>query len=258
MSEFIKVAAFSVIALLAFPLYAQFGLPPVIPPRGMAPPPGAAELGRWVYETKGACAVCHNRLLGRAPDLGDAPARARAALADAAYSGSAMSEREYLIESLVAPSAYVVPGFGRPGTHDRESPMPSARANEMRLTDEEIEAVVDFMMPGGADAAASPRAPAATAAEAFVIHGCHACHAHPLIAQGAGTGPDLAHAGAMARERLGDDKARAFIRESIISPNAVIADGYEPDVMPGDYADKVDPGELALMVEAIVSAGETP
>ncbi|MBI4828963.1 MAG: hypothetical protein HY804_09180, partial [Nitrospinae bacterium] len=170
----------------------------------------------------------------------------------------AANEREYLRESLVAPSAYVVPGFGRPGTHDRESPMPSALSNQMMLTGEEIESVIGYMLSGMAGAAPATRAPAATAAEAFVIHGCHACHAHPLIAQGADTGPDLARSGAAALNRLGHAKAREFIRESIVSPNAVIADGYEPDVMPGDYADKVDPLELELMVEAIAAGGGTP
>ena len=156
MSEFFKVAAFSLLTLLTFSLYAQFGLPPVIPPRGTAAPPGAAELGRWVYETKGACGVCHNRLLGRAPDLADAAARARAALADPMYKGRATNEREYLLESLVEPSAYVVPGFGRPGTHDHESTMPSALSNQMMLTGEKIESVIGYMLSGMAGAAPAP------------------------------------------------------------------------------------------------------
>lgn len=66
--------------------------------------------------TKAGCAVCHtipgiagaDGRVGPRLVLGTTGARR---LADPAYTGSAGTVREYIVESILSPGAYVVPGF---------------------------------------------------------------------------------------------------------------------------------------------------
>ncbi len=60
-----------------------------------------------------------------------------------AFSGSgiATSALEYLAESNVCPSCYVVPGYGSRGTDDRESPMPAVHKPPISLTIDEMIAI---------------------------------------------------------------------------------------------------------------------
>ena len=51
-------------------------------------------------------------------------------------------------------------------------------------------------------------------------------------------GPDLDNVAADAK-KAGEDPA-AYVKESIVDPNKVIASGYAKDVMPGDF------GKLAV------------
>ncbi len=61
-------------------------------------------------------------------------------------SGIATSAIEYLAESNVCPSCFVVPGFGYKGTQDRESPMPEVHKGSIRLTVEEMIAIDTWML----------------------------------------------------------------------------------------------------------------
>jgi cytochrome c oxidase subunit 2 len=54
------------------------------------------------------------------------------------------------------------------------------------------------------------------------------------------TGPNL-------DESLQGKNAR-FIRESIVNPDAEIAEGFQPGLMPKDYGDKLSDQELADLV----------
>ena len=40
------------------------------------------------------------------------------------------------------------------------------------------------------------------------------------------------------------DKDEAFIRESIVDPNKVIADGFQADVMPPNYGETLQPAQI--------------
>jgi cytochrome c oxidase subunit 2 len=64
----------------------------------------------------------------------------------------------------------------------------------------------------------------------FNNQGCSACHTYKPAGSSATTGPDLDNLAADAR-RAGKP-LDAFVRESIVDPNAYIEKGYQPNIMP--------------------------
>ena len=77
-------------------------------------------------------------------------------------------------------------------------------------------------------------------AQVFTDAGCAGCHALADAGSSATTGPDLD--GAL------QNQDEAFIRTAIVDPNADIAEGYPPDVMPQTYEDQLSPEELDALV----------
>jgi len=74
----------------------------------------------------------------------------------------------------------------------------------------------------------------------FTSQGCGACHTFtPAGAKGT-VGPDL--------DEALKGKDAAFIRESIVNPNAEITQGYQPGIMPGDFGQKLSAKQLADLV----------
>ena len=153
MNNFIKVALFSLFIIGVYTLYSVKIIPPITPEE---PPKEEASgqpvtveelvaLGEQVYNGKGACALCHSPVAGRAPLLENAAAVAEDRIKERGYKGKAASAEEYLFESLVDPSAYVVPGFGAAGTNDAVSPMPAVVESAIGLNRTEIKAVVAYL-----------------------------------------------------------------------------------------------------------------
>ena len=70
-------------------------------------------------------------------------------------------------------------------------------------------------------------------------YGCQACHF--VLGTGGEIGPNLSKVGA----RLSAEK----IRESVISPDAVIAKGFTPGMMPQDFAEKMTAKEMEMLVK---------
>ncbi len=119
-----------------------------------------AALGRMIavgegnvgVATRGRCPLCHtfgrNDPPGFGPNLFGVAERAktRVAAEGAGTSSRARTAVEYLVESLVCPSCFVVPGFGEPGSHDRVSPMPRLQKPPAALTAREIVAVVEWLL----------------------------------------------------------------------------------------------------------------
>jgi cytochrome c oxidase subunit 2 len=68
---------------------------------------------------------------------------------------------------------------------------------------------------------------------AFNSNGCSACHTFKPAGSSATTGPDLDNLPADA-QRAGKPLA-AFVRESIVDPNAYIEKGYQPNIMPSTF-----------------------
>ncbi len=65
----------------------------------------------------------------------------------------------------------------------------------------------------------------------FASQGCGGCHVFTAAGTNGQIGPNL--------DEALKGKDAAFIRESIVEPNAEIAQGYQPNVMPQDFGQKL-------------------
>lgn len=265
---FARVVMFSLLAIGFFAAFANFGIPEMKP----APPPLAEELnlggmtmedfiaaGDRLFNGKGTCTLCHNEVGGRAPSLDDAADAIVARLRDPRYAGNAQDLETYLYESMLEPSAFVVAGFGKAGSSDSESPMPSVSAGSIGLSAAEIDAVIAYLqdlwglevtvqIPADTSttehsedvaATGAMRTPLGTAEETLAQFACAVCH----VVAGAGgqLGPDLS--------TIGATRDREYLRRAILVPNAEIADGYPPNLMPAIYAEQMYASELELIVD---------
>jgi mono/diheme cytochrome c family protein len=265
MSSLTRPVGFSLVLILAFAAV-TYVLPQM---KGEAPEEREVDagaltmesfvaMGEKLYQEKGACTLCHNKL-GRAPDLLvlNVSKVSEERLKDSRYKGKAGDVEGYLRESMMEPSAYVVEGFGKKGSNDTESPMPAVDKPPIQLSPLEIGAIIAYLqkkdgnpvtvaLPAstaapvaqGKDAAeaAKPPAPVQSPEEAIAKFGCAACHA--VLKTDSPVGPSLKDVG----KRL----SVAQIRESIVAPKAVIAKGYPP-IMP--EAPTMTIAELEMIVQ---------
>ena len=272
-STLLKVMLFSISLTLVFTLVANL-LPQI---EGEAPVEQEIDLGalttdsfvalgETVFSGKGTCTLCHNDM-GRAPDLLqlNIVETSTQRLEDQRYQGSANTVEDYLRESMLSPGTYVVKGYGKKGSNDTESPMPEVNKAPILLGDIEIDAVIAFMqakdgnevtvaLPEGLPEAAEeskasiapvavPPAPADSAELALAKYICTACHS--IAGSVSPVGPDL--------NTVGDRLDREQISQSIIDPNAVVAEGFFPGVMPADFAQKMTVSELTMIVDFLAN-----
>jgi cytochrome c551/c552/uncharacterized membrane protein len=83
-------------------------------------------------------------------------------------------------------------------------------------------------------------------AQLFTSQGCSGCHTLAAAGSTGTTGPDLD--GALK------GKSADFIRTSIIDPNAEIADGYPPNVMPQNFGDVMTPDQINGLVQYLIDS----
>jgi cytochrome c553 len=95
---------------------------------------------------------------------------------------------------------------------------------------------------GGAGAQGDP----AAGKGIFTQAGCDGCHALEDAGSTAEVGPNL-------DESLQGQDA-AFVRESIVEPDAVVAEGYSPDLMPEEYGEQLGEQELTDLVAYLAQA----
>lgn len=156
MNSFFKVAVFCLIIIGAFTAFAVWYVPdiPVTqPPTGheqtISNSAGLTAIGEVIFYGKGNCTLCHDKRGNRAPALDGIALMALERLKDVRYKGKATTAAEYVYESLVNPSAYVVKGYGARGSGDAVSPMPEATGPALGLTDIEAKAVASFLLSDG-------------------------------------------------------------------------------------------------------------
>jgi disulfide bond formation protein DsbB len=205
-------------------------------------------MGESLLRNKGGCLLCHKITeVGntRGPDLRGVGGRA-------ATRKPGMSAEAYLTESLVLPGAYVVKEFATPGG---ESIMPAADRPPADLTPTELKALVAFLQAQSGEitvqiteqdvAAAEARKkkkPAPTSTHpGFALLTSKACIAcHDVTGSTRRVGPPLTLVG----QRL----SAAEIRQSIVDPDAVIAEGFQKGLMLKDFGTTLRAEELDQLV----------
>jgi mono/diheme cytochrome c family protein len=81
----------------------------------------------------------------------------------------------------------------------------------------------------------------------FRDNGCGSCHTFLPAGTGGSVGPDLDTKPAEDAQRTNMSLA-AFLRRSIVDPNAYISPGYPRDTMPQDFGDKLSKPQLSDVV----------
>ena len=89
----------------------------------------------------------------------------------------------------------------------------------------------------------------------FVSSGCGACHTFKPAGTSATIGPDLDTKPALDAKKDNLQLA-AFLRESIVSPNAYISSGYPKGVMPQSFGTTLTKTQLADLVAFITAGGK--
>ena len=264
MSNFLRVGAFSLVTIGFFAAYSNFGIPQIEP----APPPEQetlemgdmtmadfVALGERIYNGKGTCTLCHTAVGGRAPLLDKVAAVAAERLTDPRYKGQATNAEEYLYESMVEPSAYVVAGFGKTGTGDTVSPMPGMKAGATAQSENEITAIIAFLQTlSGVEVTVkiptdtaeeseqemteAARSPLGTPEQVIQEFACGMCH--KVAGEEGEAGPDLNAIGAI--------RDREYLRRAILAPDTDIAPGFEEGLMPPDYGGQLYAAELEMLV----------
>ena len=201
-----------------------------LPASGCGTSTADPERGRVLFREK--CGTCH--ALAQAgttgqvgPNLDDAFAAARAA-----------GEGGETIEGVVKAQVE----FPRPSNDNPAISMPADIVSGQDL--EDVAAYVGLY--AGVPGAAPPRVPGGPGAQVFANNGCDACHT--LAAAGAGgvTGPDL--------DQVLPGQSAAMVEESIVDPNADIAKGYPPNVMPANFGQSLSKKEIEDLVEYLLES----
>ncbi|HET6547278.1 MAG TPA: c-type cytochrome [Solirubrobacter sp.] len=92
---------------------------------------------------------------------------------------------------------------------------------------------------------AAPRAHAAAGLDVWVAQGCGSCHTFKPAGSTAPIGPDL------QQTLRGAD--RDYVMRAIVLPGADAAPGYDPGMMPDDYARRIDPADLERLADFVLA-----
>jgi len=80
---------------------------------------------------------------------------------------------------------------------------------------------------------------------------CGACHSLEPGKQI--VGPSLSGVAARAAALAPEYTVESYIYESITNPNAYVVEGFQPDIMPANYGDRLSEEQLADLVEFLSS-----
>ncbi len=133
---------------------------------------------------------------------------------------------------LVAGMLMAVEVFG--GEHEARE----AEGTEQTMT--ETGATETGQTETGQTETGAPEGDPAAGRQVFTSAGCTSCHTLSAAGSTAQTGPNL--------DEVLQGKDAAFIRESIVNPDAEVAEGFSPGVMPGNYEEQLGEDELANLV----------
>lgn len=269
---------------------------------------GAKQVAGQKAIGKGQCPLCHTfdpgDNIGRCPNLFGVEERSHTRVKEERYLNEpvklgevepasqvekfAKSGEDYLRESLMCPSCYVVKGYGK--DNDTKSPMPVIVKPPISLSPIELNAVIAWLqskdtpgdfskvtvpLPSAEDAGGGDEAGEEEERPIFVTGtesiedmigtlGCPLCHTIPGIPGAVGElGPKL-HEKINASKRIKDPNykgkaktARDYVKESILDPSAYVVFNEEagesfPDgLMPPDFKNKLSVEALDKLVDFI-------
>jgi mono/diheme cytochrome c family protein len=101
-------------------------------------------------------------------------------------------------------------------------------------------------MYAGVPGAAPPTVPGGPGAQVFANNGCSGCHTLAAAGAGGTVGPNL--------DEVLPGQSTAMIEESIVDPNAHIAKGYPPNVMPQTFKQSISAKEIEQLVEYLIAS----
>lgn len=197
-------------------------------------------MGKELVTSKGGCLICHKIAESgneRGPDLRGVGGRAGARI-------PGLDAEEYLLQSLQQPGAFLVEGY--PGI------MPVATMPPADLSATELKAVIAFLESMGgevtvqvtpedveqAQAKAATSRPIAPGLALMHRAGCTTCH--DVKGETRQVGPPLT----TVAHRLTPEE----IRQSILEPDAVVAEGFPPGLMPKDLAENLTAEEIDQLI----------
>jgi mono/diheme cytochrome c family protein len=88
----------------------------------------------------------------------------------------------------------------------------------------------------------------------FNSYGCSGCHTLTAAKATGAVGPNLDNLVAYAKQAK--QPLESFVHESIVSPDAYIQPGYPKGVMPPNFAQRLNPGQLAAVVTFLVQSAQ--
>ncbi|HEX6387488.1 MAG TPA: hypothetical protein VF177_22700 [Anaerolineae bacterium] len=157
-----------------------------------------------------------------------------------------------------------------PGINQCEAILRLEPAGELRQpTTAELAQATPTTVPSPTSAAtpeptSTPRPIEGEDAEMIILNaGCSACHAIGNLGEGRKVGPDLSNIGAVAGSRVAGLTAEAYLRQSILAPDAFIAPECPngpciPNVMPGNYARRLTPAQVDTIVAFLLDQTGEP
>jgi mono/diheme cytochrome c family protein len=259
----VKVGAFAVAIMSGYAWFAN-SIPQIEskPPQelslegGNVTPAQLVKAGEEIYHTKGTCEICHR--IGqkgtRAPDLAGVGARA-------GKTKPGMSAKAYIIESLLQPQAYVVPGYPPIMPAIDKPPIGLNRSELWALTAflESLGGTIDVTLndipasagasaAGGGTATAQLSLPGDPKAGEAVFQGkgtCIACHKAGKIGASP-VGPDLSQ---IAKIQTPD-----YIMKKILDPKGMgTVAGFPPGVMPQTFGQTLTSKEYMDVVAFLLT-----
>jgi len=258
----VKVGAFALFVMGTYTYYAN-SIPQIQskPPAelslegGNVTPAQLVKAGEEIFKTKGTCEICHR--IGqkgtRAPDLAGIGARA-------AKTKPGMNARQYIIESLLEPGAFLVEGYPNIMPHVDKPPIALNRSEVWALTAflESLGGTPDVKLDdipktagasaSGGGAAAEVKIPGDPKAGEVVFQGkgtCIACHKAGKIGASP-VGPDLSQ---IAKIQTPD-----YIMKKILDPKgAGTVANFPPGVMPQDFGTRLTSKEYVDLVAFLLT-----
>lgn len=201
-----------------------------LPASGCGTTSADPERGRVLFLQN--CGTCHT--LAQAgttaqvgPNLDDAFAAARAA-------GEGGDTVEGVVKAQVENP--------RPSNDDPAVSMPADIVSGQDLDD--VAAYVGLY--AGVPGAAPPKVPGGPGAQVFANSGCGGCHTLAAAQAGGTVGPDL--------DEVLPGQSEAMVHEDIVDPNAEVAKGYPPNVMPSNFEQSLSPKEIEDLVKYLIES----